>query len=460
MRQSSGAEGTDKRPRAPRRAGSRTVAARLGIAGAAVVVTSLWFQRQAIVDATTGQLLAFGGLALGLAGVLAAVLLISAVAPAASENADDLVDVLHAAAQGDLTREPVVDTLGGESRVALVARTALRAFRGTVNDTRAGAQEVVSRSQDLARQYAAALSVAQRGSENAASIARQGETLVSLTRAAHEDVTRLTGNTAALVEEAREQRSRGARLRELTSQSVVGLQSGRLALDALSADADGSAAELDALAGASEEIRSFVTLVRKMARQSKLLALNAAMEAARAGEQGSGFAVVASEVRRLAKSSSEAADRTDRLVTEVLERIERVRVAGARAAETSRQAQAAAVAGLAVLGDLEREAAQAAEQATTEQDGLTGVTAAGEALVVRLEQLVREAESLSAGLRESTSTTSNQQSRLQDLSVATSSLTRATTKVASLLSGIRTERPAAAPEETEASPPPPLLAAV
>ena len=43
---------------------------------------------------------------------------------------------------------------------------------------------------------------------------------------------------------------------------------------------------IESLGAASEEIRSFVGLVRKLARQSKLLALNAAMEAARAGEHG------------------------------------------------------------------------------------------------------------------------------------------------------------------------------
>ena len=71
-------------------------------------------------------------------------------------------------------------------------------------------------------------------------------------------------------------------------------------------------------------MRSFVTLVQKLARQSKLLALNAAMEAARAGEHGHGFAVVAEEVRRLAAMSSDAAERTERVVSGVLQRHRRL----------------------------------------------------------------------------------------------------------------------------------------
>jgi len=423
-----------------------------GLLGGIILSICAWMLRRELARAGTWTLLALVGAVVGGALVLAALFVASLAAPATGEGARSIVEALDAAARGDFVNATPEPMPGLFAPIAQGTRQAFAHVRALLLSLRDLMRELAARASDLASQVSTLPGAAQRTTEQLSLAGHRVVALGDASRAAQGEAIRTRDTAQALVREHRATLERGTRAADGMRDSVDDLSDGAARVQGVAAAMQGSLGDLEALARSAEEIRGFAALVRKMARQSKLLALNAAMEAARAGEQGSGFAVVAGEVRRLAKSSTEAAERTDALVNDVLARADRTRLGaleGSNILESTHQRLSRVA-----LTLREHERTWHAAPSSADDDPMLAAPLA-DALASRLDQLLEETTALGTLLREAQLSAGAQLARTQDVAALSGTLVRVAQKAAATAAAPRLDAPSLATNDATPAPPAP-----
>lgn len=157
-----------------------------------------------------------------------------------------------------------------------------------------------------------------------------GHVVEDIKKASHEQETAIDNSsqsTSNMAETAQQVASNCTSTLDMVTNAETSAQDGTRIIvgmvedvNKLSGTISESAVAMKELENESSNITQILSVIRGIAEQTNLLALNAAIEAARAGEQGRGFAVVADEVRTLAKRSHDATEEIDTMLNNLVDK--------------------------------------------------------------------------------------------------------------------------------------------
>jgi len=202
--------------------------------------------------------------------------------------------------EGDLTQ--TLDNTGQDeiSRLSGFFNEFTGKMRQSLQDVSNNTAQVLAQSEALAGASESAQSLIQTQNDITAQVATAMEEMTS-------QIKEVSDNANSAEQAANDARNNTSDGKDIISSTINQMQT-------LSANIDDVSQVVASLASESDNIGSVLDVIRGIAEQTNLLALNAAIEAARAGEQGRGFAVVADEVRTLANRTEQSTNEIQQMI--------------------------------------------------------------------------------------------------------------------------------------------------
>ncbi|MFK5668343.1 methyl-accepting chemotaxis protein [Pseudomonas shirazica] len=247
---------------------------------------------------------------------------------------DEALRCAEQIADGDLTH--VIHAEGTDEAARLLR--AMARMQDKLRDTLQLIARSATQLASAAEELNAVTDESARGLQQQNNEIEQAATAVTEMTSAVEEVARNAVSTSEASSEASRSAGDG---RDLVMETVG-------AIERMSGDVQATAKLVTHLAEQSRDIGKVLDVIRGLADQTNLLALNAAIEAARAGEAGRGFAVVADEVRALAHRTQQSTSEIERMIGSIQggteEAVESMRTSTERAESTLNIARGAGMA--------------------------------------------------------------------------------------------------------------------